>query len=76
MRLQVEEGEYQNCPVVRTDVIREEDRNDAEELPEQGIANTIANKFKHMERESEHLKSYRPSGIGTKVRRPHLGTYT
>ena len=34
--MQVEGGEYENQPVRRTDVIREEDRMDEEELPEAG----------------------------------------
>ena len=32
----MEGGEYENQPVRRTDVIREEDRMDEEELPEAG----------------------------------------
>ena len=31
-----EGGELENIPQVRTDVVREADRNDGEELPEQG----------------------------------------
>ena len=36
-----EGGELENVPEVRSDVIRESDRNDTEELPESGVCISV-----------------------------------
>lgn len=38
---QFEGGEVENVPEVRSDVIRETDRNDVEELPESGMKSAL-----------------------------------
>lgn len=48
--------------------MREDMRNDMEELPEQGQAKNIMSRFKNMESENKSQVHHTPSKIASKVR--------
>jgi len=60
------DGEFESTPVVRDDVMREDMRNDMEELPEQGQAKNIMSRFKNMESENKSQVHHTPSKIASK----------
>ncbi|XP_067937781.1 microtubule-associated protein futsch-like [Watersipora subatra] len=62
---QLEAGEYESQPMKRTDVVREEDRFDEQELPEAGLARNLMDRFKTLE--SQKPQTYKPSGVGAKA---------
>ena len=46
-----EGGEYENEPVVNSDVVREQDRDDEAELPEQGIARNLMARWQQLQQQ-------------------------